>query len=305
MGWLVRGSSAARLAAERADLWLPGTLGALAFFAWLPFVLAVMPWPTAADLAFFGAGFVGAGGLLRAIGLSVGVFVGLVVASGLAAFAEAVLLDWLGAAGRGGPRGSTQSRTVTLFAIQQLCAVPAVAALVLMGLVFASVAPAEFQAPDLSRGLLSRILAAMAPFVLLFTAALLLGQLIGGAATRHVAERGLAVGHALLEGVRDLVRRPTLVVVALVTLATHVGYLAFSYLLLRVLWAPLAPPFSTGQLAHPATPLLLVGFMAIWFCLVLGAGAVHAWASVWWTAEVAAAGAEAGREEAAPSAHRT
>jgi hypothetical protein len=303
MGWLGRGLSSAQHVSERADLWLPGALGSLAFFGWLPFVAAVVPWPSAADLAFFGAGFVGTGGLVRALALTVAIFVGLVVASALAAFAEAVLLDWLRTARRDGQQRTVGSTAVTLFSIHQLCAVPAVAAAVLLAWVFASVAPAEFQAPDISGGLAFRIWSGVAPYVALLAVAILLGQLVGGAATRHVAERGRSVGPSLLGGVRDLFRHPALVGVAVLTLLAQVAYLGFVFLLLRALWAPIAPSFAAGQLAHPATPLLLVGFMAIWFCLILGAGAVHAWASLWWSVEVGADGSKADREEAAPSAH--
>jgi hypothetical protein len=35
--------------------------------------------------------------------------------------------------------------------------------------------------------------------------------------------------------------------------------------------------------------LLLVGFVAIWLCLILGGGALHAWGSVSWTRILGAA----------------
>ena len=45
--------------------------------------------------------------------------------------------------------------------------------------------------------------------------------------------------------------------------------------------------FTVGSLfcALSHTLLLLVGFVAIWLCLLLGAGALHAWASAWWSLE--------------------
>jgi len=50
-------------------------------------------------------------------------------------------------------------------------------------------------------------------------------------------------------------------------------------------WASSRPaadgmPFEGGPTIDPATVLLLVGFVAIWLCLVLGGGAVHAWGSM-------------------------
>ena len=34
--WLGNAAVAARVAADRGDLWLPGSLGAIAYLAWLP-----------------------------------------------------------------------------------------------------------------------------------------------------------------------------------------------------------------------------------------------------------------------------
>jgi len=33
-------------------------------------------------------------------------------------------------------------------------------------------------------------------------------------------------------------------------------------------------------------PLLLVGFVAIWLCLVAAGGALHGWAATWWSLEL-------------------
>jgi hypothetical protein len=52
------------------------------------------------------------------------------------------------------------------------------------------------------------------------------------------------------------------------------------------LWVPIARSLSAAQLGTPATPLLLVGFVAIWLCLLLASGALHAWTSGWWLTEL-------------------
>jgi hypothetical protein len=52
--------------------------------------------------------------------------------------------------------------------------------------------------------------------------------------------------------------------------------------LLGVLWHPIGIRLS-GEGIDAAIVPLLVGFVAIWLCLVLGGGALHAWASVTWT----------------------
>ena len=67
-GWLSGAFAAARLASERADLWLPGSLAAFAAAGWLVLLLTVTPLPSAADAAGAdaasgaGAGSVGGAG---------------------------------------------------------------------------------------------------------------------------------------------------------------------------------------------------------------------------------------------------
>ena len=58
------------------------------------------------------------------------------------------------------------------------------------------------------------------------------------------------------------------------------AYLVIATILMRVLWAPIAELIEGGAAIDLATILLLVGFVAIWLCLVLGGGAVHAWGSM-------------------------
>jgi hypothetical protein len=79
----------------------------------------------------------------------------------------------------------------------------------------------------------------------------------------------------------------------LVLLAARIGYLALSAILLRVLWAPIDDRLS-GDGFGLAVILLLVGFVAIWLCLVLAGGALHAWGSVSWTRLLDTPGSEAG-----------
>jgi hypothetical protein len=56
-----------------------------------------------------------------------------------------------------------------------------------------------------------------------------------------------------------------------------------------VLWAPIGVRLE-GEGIGLAAMLLLVGFVAIWLCLVLGGGALHAWGSAAWTRILGAAG---------------
>jgi hypothetical protein len=72
------------------------------------------------------------------------------------------------------------------------------------------------------------------------------------------------------------------VLLAATLLLARVAYLALAAVLLRVLWAPVGVRLE-GEGIGLAAMLLLVGFVAIWLCLVLGGGALHAWGSAAWT----------------------
>lgn len=67
-----------------------------------------------------------------------------------------------------------------------------------------------------------------------------------------------------------------------VSALVRVAYLVLAAILLRVLWAPIEQRLALDGI-DAAAALLLVGFVAIWICLVLGGGALHAWGSVTWT----------------------
>jgi hypothetical protein len=63
--------------------------------------------------------------------------------------------------------------------------------------------------------------------------------------------------------------------------------------LLRVLWAPIGVDLADGQLISPQALLLLVGFVAVWFAVILAFGALHVWISAWWSLELGAWGEQA------------
>jgi hypothetical protein len=64
--------------------------------------------------------------------------------------------------------------------------------------------------------------------------------------------------------------------------AVAVAFLAFAGLLLSVLWAPIGTALVGGRIDF-ATGLLLVGFVAIWLCLVAAGGALQAWSAETWS----------------------
>ncbi len=286
--------TAARIAGDRSDLWIPGALASLAFLAWLPFVLAVVPLPSAADLAFFGADlYTSSRWPLNAVVLLGGLALLVLAASVLVALGEATLLRrlWLDV-----PARPLRDDTASLWLVQLVAALPALAAAGVLLFGLAAVAPGEYQSPDIGGPLEIRILRDIAPFLVLLLIATLVGQALGAAATRRAMQ--LPAVDALSAGLRDL-RHGTLRLagVALVTLLVYGIALGSAFGLLRVLWSPIALQLQGGHLGGPQTLLLLVGFVAIWLCLLVGAGALHAWASAWWTIEL-----ERGRRQPAEPA---
>ncbi len=287
-GWLQRGAAAARIGGDRSDLWIPGALASLVFLGWSPFVLAVMPLPGAADLAFFGADLYSSSRWpANALALGAGVMLLLLAASLLIALAETTLLRRLRRL-RGLPaQRPLPDDALRLWGVQLLAALPAAAAAgaVLIGL--AAVAPAEYQSPDIGGTLTVRIVRDLLPFLALLGVAVIVGQTFGAAATHRAVGHGEPVAASLSGALRDLVGAPLcLFMTALVTLLAHGVGLLLATVLLRVLWSPIRLQLTRGQLGGPQTLLLLVGFVAIWLCLLIGAGALHAWASAWWALEL-------------------
>jgi hypothetical protein len=127
--------------------------------------------------------------------------------------------------------------------------------------------------------------------------AIVASTLAGLAGRGAIRDGDPAAGLAAVPG---LVRRAGsagvvhLAVAAVVSLA----YLALSALLLAVLWEPIEVGLASGAGIDLPAGLLLVGFVAIWLCLVLAGGVVHAWASM--TASVLLGDRVVGREPERP-----
>ncbi|MDP9250875.1 MAG: hypothetical protein M3O78_05855 [Chloroflexota bacterium] len=301
-GWLGRAAQAGRLAADRAELWIPGAIGSLAYIAWLPLVLVVASVPRVSDITFLGADLYSSplyplNVLLLALLLALLV----VIACALAALSEAFLLRALGDAQ---PARSLGNDAGVILSILLVAGLPAAVALGAASLQLAATAPAVFTSPDIGGPLVVRVIVELAPFLLALAVALLVGQAWGAASIRRaLGQPALTVRSALLAGLRDLVARPArrigLSVVATLTDLIGAG---LAFVLLRVLWNPIQrdlagkQPFSLGSLP------LLVGFVAIWLALVLAAGLLHAWVSAWWSLELSSTivGPSAAGEEVAP-----
>lgn len=289
--WLDNAAVAARVAADRGHLWLPGALGALTYLAWLPLVVAVASPPRTSDLAFLGAGLRGSELFpLNVLLIATLAAIAILIACLLAAFAEAALLR---AQGLGTPDRSMTREVEVALSVMLVAMLPAVAlgAALISGI--AAVAPGEFGAPDLGVPLALRIALRLAPLLAAFAVLAWLGQAFGAVALRRAIGPGaLPIGGAMKAALRDLVRQPMrLLGLALTAFVADLLAVVLAVALLRVLWAPIGAELAGGQLVSRAA-LLLVGFVATWLASTLAFGALHVWVSTWWSLEVGASAEE-------------
>ena len=287
-GWLRNAGAAARIVADRGDLWLPGALGALTYLAWLPLVLTVAAAPRTSDLAFLGASlFTSDLFPLNVLLIATLAALGVLIACLLAAFAEASLLR---GAGFGTPGRSMTQELEATFSVMLVAVLPAVALAAALISGIAAVAPSEFGAPDLGVPLALRIAVRLIPLLVALAVLAWIGQAVGAVAIRRaVGPSALPVGSALKAALRDLVEHPLRRLgLALTSFVADLLAVALAVTLLRVLWAPIGADLAGGQLVSPSALLLLVGFVAIWLAVVLAFGALHAWVSTWWSLELGA-----------------
>lgn len=291
--WLRHGSDAARIAADRGDLWLPGALGALTYLAWLPLVLTVAAAPRTSDLAFLGAGLFSSELFpLNVLLLAVLAALGVLLACLLAAFAQATLLR---ATGLGTPDRSMTRELEVTFSVMLVAVLPAVAVAAALISGIAAVAPGEFGAPDLGTPLALRIAFRLALPLTAFVLLTWLGQAFGAVAIRKAVGPGsLPIGAALRAAIGDLLQHPIRRLgLALTSFVADLLAVVLAAAFLRVLWAPISSDLSGGQLFSPSALLLLVVFVAIWLAVTMAFGALHAWVSTWWSLELGAGGAVA------------
>lgn len=284
--WFERAAAAARTAAEGSDRWLAGSLGSLTYLAWLPLLLTVAALPRTSDLAFIGARLFSSGAfpwnvfLLAALAT-----IAVLVACLVGALAEATLLR---GAGSGTPRRSLTRETEVAFSILLIAVLPTIAALAVLALGIAAVAPAEFAAPDIGGPLWARIAGHLVPILVVVAALLVVGQAIGAAAMRRaIGPDAVTVAAALRGAWRDLIGHPVRRIgLSLAATLSDLLAAALAFALLRVIWAPIAVELDAGRLLSPRALLLLIGFVAIWLVLVLALGVLRAWVSAWWSLEL-------------------
>lgn len=271
--WLSAAIGALRQVADAPALWLPGALAWLVTVGWIPFAAALVT-PTTSGLTYLGSGLFSSGAWpWNAVAIGSGLLAMVLVAFVLAAIAEVALLGGASAP----PRAALE-----VAAAGMILAGPALALAFLAALAAGMMAPAEFNAPEAEPGPLVRLVLRLLPLLLAMLVAVTAGAALHAAASRELVRGRTRVGGAFGRGAGRLRRagRPAVIHVAAVLLA-RVAYLVVAALLLSVLWAPIGVRFETG--IDAGAVLLLVGFVAIWLCLVLGGGAVHAWGSLTWT----------------------
>ena len=281
--WLGNAAVAARVAADRGDLWLPGSLGALTYLAWLPLVITVASPPRTSDLAFLGAGLRGSELFpLNVLLIATLAAMGILIACLLAAFAEAALLR---AQGLGTPDRSMTREMEVALSVMLVAMLPAVAVGAALISGAAAVAPAEFGAPDLGVPLVLRIALRLAPLLVAFALLAWLGQAFGAVTLRRAIGPGaLPLGDAMKAALRDVVRQPMRRLgMALTSFLADLLAVALAVALLRILWAPIGAELAGGQLISPAAFLLLIVFVAIWLAVMLAFGALHVVVSTWWS----------------------
>jgi hypothetical protein len=269
--WLTASGNAASHVADRSSLWLIGALAWMVTVGWLALIVGVAAPPTVAELTFFGAGTF-TSGLWPWNGIAILVVLLLLV--GLA-----IVLDSLAEAALLGGRRASSVLVQRSVIVSAICLIPLLAITVAFGASLYMVAPGTFNDPD--GGPLLRTILALAPFAAGMVLAALLASAVRAAAIRARADaspwKALAAAPARL---RRAGMAAAVQVVAL--FLASIGYLFLTAMLLRVLWAPIAARLSEAGF-DVAVILLLVGFVAIWLCLVLAGGALHAWGSVSWT----------------------
>ena len=282
--------AAAQVAADHAELWPPAALAALSAIGWLPFVLAVAPLPSEGDLAFVASSIVLSPSFPLNVALPATALLGLALsASVLSATGEVVLLRAIDRLRGIAPISrSIDEEAARAWLIRIVASLPALAAAVALLVGVVGVAPGEYQSPDLGQGpFLARLARDVWPLLVLEVAAILVGQAFAAGAVRaSVGPQRISIGRALSEGLRGLRRRPLRrIAIAVGTDAALGAWLVVSWALLRVLWTPIGRQAEDGALLTPVSAALLVGFVAIWLCLVAGGGVLHAWSSTWWSLE--------------------
>jgi hypothetical protein len=292
-GLLRNARTAAALTTDHPDLWAPGALAQTAFLGWLPFMLAIVAMPSLGDLGFFWSSMALAPSFpLNLLILAGAVTLSAVAASVLVATGEAALqrgvLNLLGQGTAPVPTPrSLDEDAARLWLAQLVAGLPALAGAAALLTAVGLAAPGDYQSPDLGVPFALRLARDVWPFIVAEVLLVVAGQAYGATLQRALigARRSLcrAIGAAARDLVRHAIRRVGLVLAGDLLLA---AWLPATWALLAVLWAPIGRSLLGGELLESGSALLLVGFVAIWICLLAAGGALQAWVSTLWSLEL-------------------
>ena len=270
-----------RLVSDRPELWLPGALAWMASVGWIPFIVAVARPPSVAELTFLGARIVSSGSwpwnavLIGAAVVAIGL-----LAFVLNAIANATLFALLGG------RSASSADAARVLAVNLVTAIPAALAVLVILLATVVIAPREFNAPDPAGGPVLRTFVRLTPYLVLLALTSAAGGALAAVAGRLVIHNREGISRALRSApAMTLDAAPAFH--AFVAFVLQLVFVGFATLLLVVLWAPIGSRLTGGGEIELGIGLLLVGFVAIWLCLVLAGGALHAWSAATWSRLVA------------------
>ena len=281
-GWVAAATGAVDDVAERPGLWVPAALGWIGTVGWIPLVAGVARPPTTSELTYAGQAIFSSGAWpWNAVALGVAAVGVLVVAMGAAAYGDAWLIRRL--AGRAGP---SLDEVEGVAAVQLVAVAPAIMALIAASTTLVVIGPQEFNAPSSAVPPILRVALRLWPFLAAAVLLALVGSAWGAAAVRWGLATDRFARSALSAPRRLLEAAPGSVLQAGFGPIVGLVYLVVATALLRVLWAPIEVQLGSGIDAAPL--LLLVGFVAIWLCLVLGGGALRAWSCATWSRLLAA-----------------
>ena len=275
--WRDAATASVGVASTRAELWLPGALAWVASVGWIPFVIAVGRPPSVAELTFLGARIVTSGAwpwnaiLIGAAGVAL-----VLLAFALTAAANAVLIALLA---RRAPSAGDARR---ILAVNVVMALPAVLSTLVVLMALVAIAPLEFNAPDPAGGPVLRTALRLMPYLVLLAVTAAVGAALAAVAGRLAVERRLRLGEAL-RAAPAVAIQPPFATQAVAAFLGQLMFLGFCALLLGVLWVPIGTQLAIGGGFEIGTGLLLLGFVAIWLCLVLAGGALHAWSAATWS----------------------
>ena len=276
--WLGGGLAAARVAAGRAELWVPGAMVSFAFSGWVVFLAVVASPPDEGDALFFGVALAASPWWpWNVVALVIAVLSGLGTMLLAVAFGEVALLMRLSDYRHGVPLSVPRAAGRL-----GLAAVPV---LILAAVLLRASAPAFLDAfgdPDPSTPYLVRVIGLSWPALLALVAAASVAQAWGALALRLPWRVALSTLR---------LRAHRVIPQAMLTLAVFLVGQLLTVAALSAVWDPLSGRLAEGGLSEPSTSVLLLGFVWIWLLLVILAGVVQAWISAWWTEELAA-GAE-------------